>query len=74
MLYEVITGAAQGVIAACAVRALDGAMLARLAPQSEEEMEAVLAAGLDPKRILTSDEIITSNNIFFAATGITNSP
>lgn len=69
-----IGGAAQGVIAACAVRALDGAMLARLSPQSEEEKSAVLAAGLDPKRILTGEEIITSNRIFFAATGITNSP
>jgi fructose-1,6-bisphosphatase II len=68
-----IGGAAQGVIAACAVKAMDGAMLARLAPQSEEEKQAILAAGLDPKCIMSSDELITSNKIFFAATGITNS-
>jgi fructose-1,6-bisphosphatase II len=48
-------------------------MLARLAPQSQGEQAAVKAAGLDTKRILNCDEIVTSNKIFFAATGITHS-
>lgn len=68
-----IGGAPQGVIAACAVHAMDGAMLARLAPQSQAELTAVREAGLDPKRILTANEIVRSNEVFFAATGITHS-
>ncbi len=68
-----IGGAAQGVIAACGIKAMGGAMLARLAPQSEEEKRAIYAAGLDDTKILTCDEIVTSNEIFFAATGITDS-
>ncbi len=68
-----IGGAPQGVIAACAIKAMNGGMLARLAPQSEEEKAAVEAAGLDTKRILTCHEIVRSEEIFFAATGITQS-
>lgn len=66
-------GAAEGVTAACAVKAMGGGMLARLAPQSQAERDALNAAGLDTKRILTCDEIVSSNKIFFAATGITHS-
>ena len=68
-----IGGASQGVIAACAVKALGGGMLARLAPQSEEERAEIQKAGLDSQRIMTCKEIIQSNNIFFSATGITDS-
>jgi fructose-1,6-bisphosphatase II len=68
-----IGGASQGVIAACAVKALGGKMLARLAPQSEQEKEDIRAAGLDERRIMTSDEMVTSNRIFFSVTGITDS-
>ncbi|MCA9972404.1 MAG: fructose-bisphosphatase class II family protein [Anaerolineales bacterium] len=68
-----IGGAAQGVITACAVKAMGGAMLARLAPQSHEERAAVRQAGLDTEAILTSDELVRSDEIFFAATGITSS-
>ncbi len=66
-----VGGVPEGVTAACAVRALGGAMLGRLAPQSREEKEAIEAAGLDPRRILTCNELVTSQEIFFAATGIT---
>ncbi|MCI0393575.1 MAG: fructose-bisphosphatase class II family protein [Chloroflexi bacterium] len=69
-----IGGVSEGVIAACAVKALGGAMLGRLAPQSEEEKEAILAAGLDINRVLTSDELVASNEVYFAATGITSGP
>jgi len=68
-----IGGASQGVLTACAVKALGGAMLARLSPQSLEEREEVEAAGLDMKRIYTCSDLVQSNNIFFSATGITNS-
>lgn len=69
-----VGGVAEGVIAACAVKALGGTMLGHLAPQSEAERQAVAAAGLDIKRILTGDELIASQEIFFAATGITDGP
>jgi fructose-1,6-bisphosphatase II len=68
-----IGGAAQGVLAACAVKAMNGGMLARLAPQSKAEMEAVQEAGLDLKQIMTCSELVRTDEIFFAATGITNS-
>lgn len=68
-----IGGAPQGVLAACAVKAMGGAMLARLAPQSETERKEIEKAGLDENRILTCDELVTGDEIFFAATGITNS-
>ncbi len=68
-----IGGAAQGVLAACAVKATGGAMLAQLAPQSEAEHQAIAAKGLDTSRILTCHDMVRSNRVFFAATGITNS-
>lgn len=67
-------GVPEGVTAACAVRAMGGAMLGRLSPQSPEEKAAVEAAGLDVRRILTCKELITSDEIFFAATGVTDGP
>ncbi|MFN8475652.1 MAG: class II fructose-bisphosphatase [Anaerolineae bacterium] len=65
-------GAPEAVIGACAVKALGGAMLARIAPQSDEERAAVEAAGLDTRRILTCDEMVAGEQVFFAATGITD--
>jgi fructose-1,6-bisphosphatase II len=65
-------GAAEGVIAACAVKALGGAMLARLNPQSDAERATVSAAGLDTRRILALNDLVASNQIFFVVTGITD--
>lgn len=69
-----IGGVPEGIIAACAVRCLRGAMLARLAPQSEQERQAIEAVGLDTSRILSCKEIINSDQIFFAATGVADGP
>jgi fructose-1,6-bisphosphatase II len=66
-----IGGVPEGVIAACAVKAVGGGMLGRLAPQSDDERAAIQRAGLDTKQILTCHELVSSNDIFFAATGIT---
>ncbi len=68
-----IGGAMQGVLAACAVKALNGGMLARLAPQSAKEREEIIAAGLDSKTIFTCNDFIKTDEVFFAATGITDS-
>lgn len=68
-----IGGVSEGVIAACAVKAMNGAMLARLAPQTKQERAEIVAAGMDPGRVFTSNDLVSGNQIFFAATGITDS-
>ena len=65
-------GIAEGVIAACAVKALGGCILGRLAPQTQEELAAVRAAGLDMERIVNCNELVRTDELFFAATGITD--
>ena len=67
-----VGGISEGVIAACAIKCLGGAMLGRLAPQTAEEKTAIEEAGLDTKRILTCDELVRGCDVFFAATGITD--
>lgn len=67
-----IGGVPEGVIAACAVKALGGCIMGRLAPQSLEERAAVEAAGLDTSRVMLCNELISSDEIFFASTGITD--
>lgn len=67
-----IGNVSEGVIAACAARATNGAMLGRLTPQSDEELQAVREAGLNIDRVLTIDEMVMSRQVFFAATGVTD--
>jgi fructose-1,6-bisphosphatase II len=69
-----VGGVPEGVTVACAVKATSGAMLGRLSFQSDEEQAAIHAAGLDSKRILSCNELVASNQIFFAATGVTDGP
>jgi fructose-1,6-bisphosphatase II len=69
-----IGGAPEGLIAACAVKGLGGAMLVRLAPQSAVERAALEQAELDTRRILTCNELVTSNQVFFTATGVSDGP
>lgn len=69
-----IGGTAEGLIAACAVKALGGAMLGRLWLQDEAELQSVTAADIEPGQILTCDELVSSDDIFFATTGITDNP
>ncbi len=69
-----IGGVSEGVIAACAVKALGGGMLGRLAPQSELERQAIKDFGIDPEEILTCDQLVKGNDIYFAATSITGGP
>ncbi|MBX0329130.1 class II fructose-bisphosphatase [Oscillochloris sp. ZM17-4] len=67
-----VGGAAEGVIAACAVKALGGEMLARLAPQSPEERASLAEAGVETRRILSCADMVAGDQIFFVATGITS--
>ncbi|RME83906.1 MAG: class II fructose-bisphosphatase [Caldilineae bacterium] len=69
-----IGGVTEGITAACAVKALGGAMLGRLAPQSSEDRKRIVAAGIDPDDVLDCNRLVTGNEIFFAATGVTDGP
>ncbi|MCA9928181.1 MAG: fructose-bisphosphatase class II family protein [Anaerolineales bacterium] len=68
-----VGGASQGVMTACIVKAMRGAMLMRLAPQSDEERALLNAVGLDYNRIMTQDDIVKTKQLFIAITGVTNS-
>jgi len=65
-------GAAEGLITACAVKALGGTMLGRVSPQTQIETQACLDANLDTSRILTCNDMVNSDEIFFSATGISD--
>jgi len=67
-----IGGSPEGVIAACAIKCLGGEMQARLWPRDEAERERALALGYDLDRVLTTDDLVRGDNVFFAATGITD--
>jgi fructose-1,6-bisphosphatase II len=70
-----IGGTPEGVIAAAAVKALGGGMQARLAPQSEAEHKRVeTALDIELNEVLTLNDLIKSNDAFFAATGVTDGP
>lgn len=63
-------GTPEGVLSACAIRALGGEMLCRLDPQKPAEKEALAKSGIDLKRILDVNTLVRSDDVFFAATGI----
>jgi fructose-1,6-bisphosphatase II len=67
-----IGGTPEGVITACALKCTGGEIQARLAPQSDDEQQQVIAAGLDIDRILNTNDLAAGENIFFAATGVTD--
>jgi fructose-1,6-bisphosphatase II len=69
-----VGGVSEGIIAACAVKAKGGAMLGRLSPQSDTERTLIADAQLSTERILKCNDLVSSNEIFFAATGITDGP
>ena len=64
-------GTPEGIMTACAVRALGGDCMARLDPQLPSEQIAVRDAGLSTERWYAMEEMISSPNVFFCATGIT---
>ena len=65
-----IGGTPEGVIAACAVRALGGFMQGRLAPQSEEQWAMALAAGHDVNRVLELDDLVASDEVLFVSSPV----
>ena len=67
-----VGGAPEGTIAACAIKALGGYMEGRINPLSPEELARATAAGHDFNRIFTTDDLVSSDNTYFVATGVTD--
>lgn len=66
-----IGGSPEGVVSACAMKAMGGRILARLHPTSDEERQRTIAAGLDVDKVLDTNDLVSSDNTLFVATGIT---
>jgi fructose-1,6-bisphosphatase II len=65
-------GTPEGVLAACALRCLGGEMLGRLIARDDAERRAALDGGYDLDRILTTADLVSGDEVFFAATGVTD--
>src|SRR4029079_10683483 len=62
----------EGIIAACAMKAIGGVIQGRLAPKDDEERQRALDAGHDLDRVLSTDDLVSGDDCFFVATGITD--
>jgi fructose-1,6-bisphosphatase II len=67
-----VGGTPEGIIAACAIKCTGGIIQGKLAPRDEEERSRAVSAGHDLDQVLTTDDLVTSDDAFFAATGITD--
>jgi fructose-1,6-bisphosphatase II len=67
-----IGGTPEGVIAACAIKCLGGVIQGRLWPRSDEERGKAIAAGYDLDQVLTTNDLVSGEDVFFAATGVTD--
>jgi fructose-1,6-bisphosphatase II len=70
MLYG-IGGTPEGVISAAALKCVGGGIQGRLWPRNDEERQALLDAGLDPQRVLHTNDLVAGEDVFVAATGVT---
>ncbi|CAB4847671.1 unannotated protein [freshwater metagenome] len=67
-----IGGTPEGVITACAIKCLGGVIQGKLWPKDEAERRRALDAGHDLNRVLLTDDLVTGDNVFFVATGVTD--
>jgi fructose-1,6-bisphosphatase II len=67
-----VGGTPEGVLSACALKAMGGEIQGRLVARTEAEASQAHALGYDLARVLTINDLVRSNNVFFAATGITD--
>src|SRR3954452_25344706 len=67
-----IGGTPEGVIAACALKALGGAIIGRLWPRDDGERQAAIDAGYDLTQVLSTDDLVSGEDVFFAASGISD--
>jgi len=67
-----VGGTPEGVISAAALKCMGGEIQAQLAPRSDSERTNVLAAGFDLDKVIHTDDLVSGDNCFFAATGVTD--
>jgi fructose-1,6-bisphosphatase II len=67
-----IGGTPEGVITAAAVKCIGGALVGRLWPRNDDERSAAVGAGYDLDRVLTHDDLVHGEDVFFSATGVTD--
>jgi fructose-1,6-bisphosphatase II len=70
MLYG-IGGTPEGVISAAALKCVGGGIQGKLWPRDDEERQQLVDAGIDPDRVLHTDELVAGEDVFVAATGVT---
>jgi fructose-1,6-bisphosphatase II len=66
-----IGGTPEGVISAAAIKCIGGQLLGRLWPRNDEERQAARDAGYDLERVLSCDDLVAGDDVFFSATGVT---
>jgi fructose-1,6-bisphosphatase II len=66
-----IGGTPEGVIAAAALKCVGGGVQGKLWPRNDDERGQLVDAGLDPDRVLTTDDLVSGEDVFVAATGVT---
>ncbi|GAA0960879.1 class II fructose-bisphosphatase [Kribbella koreensis] len=67
-----IGGTPEGIIAACAMKCMGGMIQGRLWPKDDDERQKALDAGHDLDRVLSTDDLVSGDDCFFVATGITD--
>ncbi|HET7312310.1 MAG TPA: class II fructose-bisphosphatase [Mycobacteriales bacterium] len=67
-----VGGTPEGIITACAVKCLGGVIQGKLWPKDDAEREKAIDAGHDLSRVLSTDDLVQSDNVFFVATGVTD--
>jgi fructose-1,6-bisphosphatase II len=67
-----IGGTPEGVIAAAAIKCLGGVILGKLWPRNDDEKQRAIDAGHDLSRVLDTDDLVSGDNVFFVATGVTD--
>ncbi|MEU8197012.1 class II fructose-bisphosphatase [Microbispora amethystogenes] len=67
-----IGGTPEGIVAACALKCMGGVIQGKLWPRDDDERLRALDAGLNLNQVLTTDDLVRSDDVFFAATGITD--
>jgi fructose-1,6-bisphosphatase II len=67
-----IGGTPEGVISAAAIKSIGGQLLGRLWPRDESERSAAVNAGYDLAKVLTSEDLVSGDDVFFSATGVTD--
>jgi fructose-1,6-bisphosphatase II len=67
-----VGGSPEAVITACALRCVGGDMQTRLWPRNDDERTVIADKGLDQSRVYSINDLVTSEDVFFVATGITD--